>query len=93
MDLYKKLKNLKIGKIEKDVDIKKITTYRVGGVASYMVFPKNVDKLILLLKLLKEEKIKYMIIGNGYTKGHAEITLQILRESEIVRTTFEKMYL
>ena len=34
-----------------------------------------------------------MIIGNGYTKGHAEITLQILRESEIVRTTFEKMYL
>ena len=34
-----------------------------------------------------------MIIGNGYTNGHAEITLQILRESEIVRTTFEKMYL
>lgn len=34
-----------------------------------------------------------MMVGNGYTKGHAEITLQILRESEIVRTTFEKMYL
>ncbi len=34
-----------------------------------------------------------MIIGNGYTKGHAEITLSILRESEIIRTTFEKTYL
>ncbi len=34
-----------------------------------------------------------MIIGNGYTKGHAAITLEILRESEIIRTTFEKMYL
>lgn len=34
-----------------------------------------------------------MIIGNGYTKGHAEITLAILKESEIVRKVFEEMYI
>lgn len=33
-----------------------------------------------------------MVIGNGYTKGHAEITLQILRESETVRKIFEELY-
>lgn len=33
-----------------------------------------------------------MIIGNGYTAGHAEITLQELRESEGIRKLFEEMY-
>ena len=34
-----------------------------------------------------------MIIGNGYTKGHAELTLEIVRESEKIRNLFEKLYL
>lgn len=33
-----------------------------------------------------------MIIGNGYTKDHAEITLAELRESEILRKLFEELY-
>ncbi|MBS3994366.1 MAG: L-erythro-3,5-diaminohexanoate dehydrogenase [Alkaliphilus sp.] len=33
-----------------------------------------------------------MIIGNGYTKGHAEITLQILRENEELRKLYEELY-
>lgn len=33
-----------------------------------------------------------MIIGNGYTKGHAEITLQVLRESPDIRRLFEEVY-
>ncbi|HHU68682.1 MAG TPA: L-erythro-3,5-diaminohexanoate dehydrogenase [Thermoanaerobacterales bacterium] len=33
-----------------------------------------------------------MIVGNGYTKGHAEIALNVLRESEKIRDLFEKMY-
>ena len=32
-----------------------------------------------------------MIVGNGYTKGHAEITLQELREHEGLRKLFEEM--
>ncbi len=34
-----------------------------------------------------------MIIGNGYTKGHAAITLELLRESPFIREEFEKRYL
>lgn len=33
-----------------------------------------------------------MIVGNGYTKGHAEITLQELRESPELRAIFEELY-
>lgn len=33
-----------------------------------------------------------MIVGNGYTKGHAEITLQELRESDKLRKIFEELY-
>jgi len=34
-----------------------------------------------------------MIIGNGYTRSHAEFTLQILRESKALREIFEKSYI
>jgi len=33
-----------------------------------------------------------MIIGNGYCKDHAEITLNILRESEKIREIYSKIY-
>ncbi len=33
-----------------------------------------------------------MIIGNGYTKGHSEVALNILRESKEIRELFEKIY-
>jgi len=34
-----------------------------------------------------------MIIGNGYTKNHAQITLDLLRESDTLRRIFEEKYL
>lgn len=33
-----------------------------------------------------------MIVGNGYTKNHAEFSLQVMRESENLRRIFETMY-
>lgn len=34
-----------------------------------------------------------MIIGNGYTKGHADITINALRESKELRDIFKKLYI
>lgn len=34
-----------------------------------------------------------MIIGNGYTKGHSDVTLEDLRESETLRNIFKDLYL
>jgi len=33
-----------------------------------------------------------MIVGNGYTRGHAEITLQLLRESKELWDIFMELY-
>lgn len=33
-----------------------------------------------------------MIVGNGYSKNHAEITLDVLRENEKLRTLFDEKY-
>jgi L-erythro-3,5-diaminohexanoate dehydrogenase len=33
-----------------------------------------------------------LIVGNGYAKGHAELTLNIVRESKPIRELFEKLY-
>lgn len=33
-----------------------------------------------------------MIIGNGYCKGHAEVALDIMRESEALRDLYTKLY-
>ena len=65
MNLVKEIKKLKIGKIETKVPLKRYTTYKAGGIADIIVIPKDVDKLILLLKLLKEENVEYKILGNG----------------------------
>ncbi len=33
-----------------------------------------------------------MLVGNGYTKGHAEITLELLRECKELRDIFTELY-
>ncbi len=33
-----------------------------------------------------------MMIGNGYTRGHAELTLQIFRESDKLKNVFTELY-
>ena len=59
------LKKLNIGKIEVDVSLKKYTTYKVGGIATCVVYPKNIDCLIKLMNFIKHYKIKYKMLGNG----------------------------
>lgn len=46
-------------------NIKKYNTYRLDVVCKYMVFVKNIEELIELLKNLKENNIKYLVLGNG----------------------------
>lgn len=59
------LEKLNIGKIETNVSLKKCTTYRVGGNAKYIAYPKNVNSLVKLIKYLKNKNIKYKVLGNG----------------------------
>lgn len=63
--MLNELVELNIGKIETNVSLKKCTTYRVGGIAKYIAYPKNVNSLVKLIKYLKNKNIKYKILGNG----------------------------
>lgn len=54
-----------IGKIEKDVSLKKYTTYKVGGMAKCIIYPKNTDKLVQLIKLINKYNLKFKILGKG----------------------------
>lgn len=59
------IKKLKLGKIIENVDLKKYTTYKIGGIAKLLVIPDNVDCLIKLLKYIETNKIKHKILGFG----------------------------
>lgn len=63
MELIQKIKKNKIGKIVENINISTITTYRVGGSAKAIVYPKSVEKLIKLIKILRADNIKYKVIG------------------------------
>lgn len=65
MDIIKELTDLDIGQVLKDVNIKEYTTYKVGGLATALVIPENLECLIELLKFLKKNDIKHKILGRG----------------------------
>lgn len=49
----------------KDEPMKKHTTFRIGGPARFFYVPKNIEELKLIIQCCKNEKLKYMIVGNG----------------------------
>ena len=65
MNIVSKIEKAEIGKVERNPLLSKYTTYKVGGKALAIVYPKNVDGLIKLLRLLKENDVKYKILGHG----------------------------
>lgn len=65
MNIIKEIEKKRIGRLDTNVSLKKCTTYKAGGKAEIIVAPKNIEKLIELLKLLKDNDIDYKILGNG----------------------------
>jgi len=64
-ELLNEIKKEEYGKVLTDVSLKDYTTYKVGGICKIMVFPKNIDSLVRLIRKLKLKKIPYMILGKG----------------------------
>ncbi|MEG0019264.1 MAG: UDP-N-acetylmuramate dehydrogenase [Oscillospiraceae bacterium] len=57
--------------MENDIDfleresLKNHTTFKVGGDADYIVMPKTVEQVMVLLKLFKSENVPYYVLGRG----------------------------
>ena len=49
----------------KNASLKKYNTYRLDAKANYLIFPKNISELINLIKFLKDNDYKYLILGGG----------------------------
>jgi len=65
MNIVKNIIDLNIGEVISDINLKDYTTYKLEGDGLCVVSPDDVNCLIKLLKYLKDNKIKYKIIGNG----------------------------
>ncbi|MBR2828283.1 MAG: UDP-N-acetylmuramate dehydrogenase [Bacilli bacterium] len=63
--IIEEIKSSNIGRMEENVSLKKYTTYRVGGVARVIVYPKDIPSLVNLLRILKTHHMEWKILGNG----------------------------
>ncbi|HHW69048.1 MAG TPA: UDP-N-acetylmuramate dehydrogenase [Tenericutes bacterium] len=63
--MKEKLAKLKVGKIVYNETMKKHTTYKIGGEVACLIYPSDIQELTRLIKYIKENNIKYKVIGNG----------------------------
>ncbi len=64
-DAIKEIIARHLGKVLINEKICNYTTYKVGGKARCICFPKDENDLLEILKLLKTKKIKFFVLGNG----------------------------
>ncbi|MDK2799723.1 MAG: UDP-N-acetylmuramate dehydrogenase [Clostridiales bacterium] len=48
-----------------DEPMKNHTSFKIGGCADIVVLPENSEQLAKLIKLSNQQKVKYLIMGNG----------------------------
>ena len=64
-ELINELKKLNLGKMVLNASLKDYTTYKIGGTARVIIYPRNIDCLVTLIKKLKTTHTKFMVLGNG----------------------------
>lgn len=62
---YKLISILGSDNVIKEANMSSYTTFRIGGIADYVVTPENEEQLAKLLHLIKEENVDFVVIGNG----------------------------
>jgi L-erythro-3,5-diaminohexanoate dehydrogenase len=73
-----------------NTEMASILMCRDGGIVYFFTMATSFTKAALGAEGVGKDVD--MIIGNGYAKDHAEITLNILRESKQIRDIYEKLY-
>jgi L-erythro-3,5-diaminohexanoate dehydrogenase len=74
-----------------ECEMSSILPVRNGGIVYFFSMATSFTRAALGAEGIGKDVL--MIIGNGYTKDHAEITLEELRESKKLRDLFEKKYI
>ena len=50
---------------KEEISLKNYNTYRLNTIAKFLVFPKTIEELKTIIKFLKDNNIKYYLLGNG----------------------------
>ncbi|MFX1417859.1 MAG: L-erythro-3,5-diaminohexanoate dehydrogenase [Promethearchaeota archaeon] len=74
-----------------DTEMASILPVRDGGVVYFFSMATSFTKAALGAEGVGKDVT--MIIGNGYTKNHAQITLDLVLESPVLRKIFEEKYI
>lgn len=74
-----------------NTEMASILPVRDGGIVYFFSMATSFTKAALGAEGVGKDVT--MMIGNGYTKNHAQITLDALRESKVLRDIFEERYL
>ncbi len=63
--VYKILKRKLKNKILENVFLKTLTSFKIGGIAKYVITVENLEDVFYSLKVLEKYKAKYFVLGNG----------------------------
>lgn len=74
----------------------KHTTFKAGGYARYFAVPDSIDKLSVLISVLKENNAEYLIMGNGSNmlvsdKGYDGVVVNIGKKLSAVTVDGERI--
>lgn len=59
------INKLNLGKLEKDISLSTLTTYKIGGIAKLVIYPNDINNLKELITLINKYNINYFILGKG----------------------------
>ena len=73
-----------------DEPMKKHTTFRVGGLADYLVMPQTTEEVKDVISLCQNQGIPYYVIGNGSNllvsdAGYPGVIIQVYKEMSEIR--------
>lgn len=73
------------------------TTFRIGGPADYFLMPETTEEIEEILKVCREEKLPWFVLGNGSNllvsdEGYRGVIIQMFRNMGEIRTEGNKIY-
>lgn len=80
-----------------DEQMSQHTTFRIGGPADVFVMPENYEQIREVLRLCKEEKLPFFVLGNGSNllvsdSGYRGVIIQMDRNMEEIRLDGEEIH-
>lgn len=74
----------------KNVDLKKFSTIKIGGKINFIVFPKNHLEVLKILEIIKQNKLRWFVLGNGSNilfpdKGFDGVAISLKHFNKIVQ--------